>query len=119
MRGRISHLIRPASFRPYTSLLRIHPYTWRQSAGAVARISFVARYDCQSLEQTMPDTFLNFINGQWVTSRSGRTFENLNPADRDDIVGAFPLSDGADVEDAAHAASDAFRHWRLMPAPKR
>jgi hypothetical protein len=25
--------------------------------------------------------FKNFIGGEWVESRTGRTFENLNPAD--------------------------------------
>ena len=29
----------------------------------------------------------NFIGGEWVTSSSGKTFENRNPADRDDLVG--------------------------------
>ena len=36
-----------------------------------------------------PKTYNNLINGEWVPSRSGQTFENLNPADTRDVVGLF------------------------------
>src|ERR1039458_7118153 len=38
---------------------------------------------------TRPKTkvFKNFIGGEWVESRTGRTFENLNPADTREVVG--------------------------------
>jgi aldehyde dehydrogenase (NAD+) len=61
----------------------------------------------------------NFINGEWVESKSGQTFENVNPADTDDVVGVFQKSNAADVDDAMNAAAEAFKSWRLMPAPKR
>lgn len=64
-------------------------------------------------------TFHNYINGAWVPSASGSFFENVNPADSSDVIGHFPLSDQADVDAAVHAASVAYRTWRLMPAPKR
>lgn len=63
--------------------------------------------------------FRNYINGEWRTSRAGTTFENRNPADSDDLIGTFPLSNADDVADAAQAAHDAFDAWRLTPAPKR
>src|SRR5437899_2273248 len=31
----------------------------------------------------------NFIDGAWVASASGKTFENRNPADTDDLIGVF------------------------------
>jgi acyl-CoA reductase-like NAD-dependent aldehyde dehydrogenase len=31
----------------------------------------------------------NFIDGEWVDSRSGATFENLNPANRNEVLGRF------------------------------
>jgi len=67
----------------------------------------------------MPTKFQNFINGKWVNARSGKTFENRNPANWDEVVGLFPLSDTADVEAAVKAAREAFDSWRLVPAPKR
>src|SRR6185312_7835090 len=66
----------------------------------------------------MPETFANLIGGRWVPARSGRTFSNLNPA-TGAVLGQFPDSDSADVADAVAAASEAFRTWRLVPAPKR
>ncbi len=62
---------------------------------------------------------LNYIAGQWVHSRSGRTFRNLNPADTRDCVGEFPLSSAEDVALAVEAAAEAYRSWRLVPAPQR
>ncbi|MCD6249990.1 MAG: aldehyde dehydrogenase family protein [candidate division Zixibacteria bacterium] len=63
--------------------------------------------------------FKNFINGEWVESKSGETFENRNPADTDDLVGVFQKSNADDVKDAVDAASEAYKKWRLVPAPKR
>jgi len=67
----------------------------------------------------MAEQFKNYINGQWVEPRSEATFSNVNPANTDDVIGTFPESNEADVELAAKAASEAFKEWRLMPAPKR
>ena len=64
-------------------------------------------------------SFLNFIDGAWVPARSGRTFENRNPADRDDLIGLFQDSSREDVEAAVEAAARAYCSWRLVPAPKR
>jgi acyl-CoA reductase-like NAD-dependent aldehyde dehydrogenase len=64
-------------------------------------------------------TYKNLIGGQWVAARSGKTFENLNPADTREVVGIFQASDAGDVADAVEAAARAFETWRLVPAPKR
>src|SRR3989304_4644972 len=65
------------------------------------------------------ETFKNYINGQWVASRSGQTFENRNPANTDDVVGVFQKSTVDDVKAAIEAAAEAYKEWRLVPAPKR
>ncbi len=62
--------------------------------------------------------FKNFINGQWVPSRSGKTFESFNPATGASI-GHVPLSNADDATDAVNAAQTAFEKWRKYPAPKR
>lgn len=61
----------------------------------------------------------NYIDGKWVDSATGRTFNNLNPADASDVIGTFPLSSADDVAAAVDAASAAYKAWRLLPAPKR
>lgn len=63
--------------------------------------------------------FRNYIAGQWVRSSSGATFENRNPANRNEILGVFQRSTAKDAEQAIRAAAEAFARWRLMPAPRR
>lgn len=63
--------------------------------------------------------YRNFIGGQWVESRTGKTFENRNPASTDELIGVFQKSNHRDVEDALGAAREAYKSWRLFPAPKR
>ena len=64
-------------------------------------------------------TYQNYIGGKWVPSESGEVFENINPADTDDVIGRFPLSTSDDVNAAVNAAQGAFDGWRRLPAPKR
>ncbi|MBI5267200.1 MAG: aldehyde dehydrogenase family protein [candidate division Zixibacteria bacterium] len=63
--------------------------------------------------------FKNYINGQWVESESGQTFENRNPANTDELIGLFQKSTPGDVKRAIDAAAEAYKSWRLYPAPKR
>ncbi len=65
------------------------------------------------------ETQHNFIGGRWVPAASGQTFEDRNPADRDDLVGLFPKSDKRDVDTAVAAARKAFPGWKNTPAPRR
>ena len=66
----------------------------------------------------MSEKFLNYIGGQWVPAKSGRTFANTNPATGAHL-GDFPESDADDVAAAVAAARAAMRAWQLTPAPKR
>jgi alpha-ketoglutaric semialdehyde dehydrogenase len=63
--------------------------------------------------------FKNFIDGEWVASRSGKSYLNRNPANTDEIIGEFPFSTQADVDAAVESARKAYATWRLVPAPKR
>ncbi len=67
----------------------------------------------------MAQQYENFIGGKWLASKSGKTFENRNPANTDDLIGLFPASTAEDVDAAVAAAKNAFAAWRLVPAPKR
>ena len=67
----------------------------------------------------MAQKFQNFIGGKWVDAKSGRSYENRNPARWDEVVGVFPQSGKEDVDEAVKAARVAYEKWRLVPAPKR
>ncbi|MCX7791019.1 MAG: aldehyde dehydrogenase family protein, partial [Chloroflexaceae bacterium] len=63
--------------------------------------------------------FKNFIGGEFVASRSGKTYERRNPADQREVVGIFQDSNADDVNDAVAAAKAAYPAWRRVPAPRR
>jgi aldehyde dehydrogenase (NAD+) len=70
-------------------------------------------------KRTTVKTYHNFIGGEWVRSSSGEWFENVNPADSNDIVGRFPRSTPEDMNAAVEAAVSAADKWRKTPAPRR
>jgi alpha-ketoglutaric semialdehyde dehydrogenase len=61
----------------------------------------------------------NYVAGEWKASSSGRTFQDLNPANRTEIIGTFPRSGVGDVEAAVNAARAHYPRWRKVPAPRR
>ena len=63
--------------------------------------------------------YKNFIGGEWVAPKHGKTLENRNPANTDEVIGVFPASSIEDVDAAVAAAKKAHQTWRLTPAPKR
>src|ERR671918_265577 len=67
----------------------------------------------------MGQDFGNFIGGAWVDSAAGDTFENLNPADRREVIGTFARSGAEDVDRAVRAAAAAYPEWMRTPAPER
>lgn len=68
----------------------------------------------------MPEQFHNYINGEWVPAFSGgRTFTSINPANKEDVIGAFAASDREDAKRAIQAAHAALPSWRAMSAPMR
>ena len=66
-----------------------------------------------------PRVYSNFIDGEWVAAASGRTFENVNPANRSELIGLFQKSSVQDVDAAVSAAKGAYKSWRNTPPPKR
>ncbi len=61
----------------------------------------------------------NYINGEWVESRSHDVIVDLNPADTSDVIGKFQQSTVEDARAAIEAAKAAFPKWRAVPAPER
>ncbi len=61
----------------------------------------------------------NYINGEWVESKSAKIVERRNPAKTDEVVARIPLSTRQEMKEAIVAAKSAFPAWREMPAPNR
>lgn len=54
----------------------------------------------------------NYVNGEWG-STSG-TFDSLNPANNQEIVGKAPISSATDANAAVAAAKHAYESWREL-----
>ncbi len=63
--------------------------------------------------------YKNFVNGERVFSKTGKTFLDVNPADRRDVIGRMQRSGPADIDRAVKAAKEALSGWKATPAPKR
>lgn len=58
------------------------------------------------------------IGGEWRAAGDTGTLNVLNPASGA-VIGQVARATSSDIEDAAHAAAEGFRAWRLVPAVKR
>jgi len=67
----------------------------------------------------MTATFTNFIGGRWMASRTGRTFQNENPAAKGSNLGFFQSSGPEDIDEAIAEADAAFRSWRRTSVTER
>src|SRR5437867_9310200 len=65
------------------------------------------------------DTYRNFINGKWIESNSSKAVNNINPANREDIIGTNRQATRDEARAAVEAAAEAFHSWRRTPAPAR
>lgn len=63
-------------------------------------------------------TCRNFINGKWLDNTDNR-LQSINPASKNEIVATFPRSTYEDVNSSVIAARNAYKNWRLVPAPAR
>ncbi len=61
---------------------------------------------------------LNYINGQWVESKTAETLEVINPATAE-LLARTPLGRREEVEAAASAAAQAYPDWRRTPVQDR
>ena len=57
-------------------------------------------------------------HGDWIANPSGRELESISPATGEPIA-KVKLAGPADYEAVMSRATDAFREWRMIPAPKR
>lgn len=59
-----------------------------------------------------------FINGEWIESSDGETFDDINPATLEPIA-KLQKASVDDVQHAVESAEEAFDSWSCTPAPLR
>jgi aldehyde dehydrogenase (NAD+) len=67
----------------------------------------------------MNSTYLNYINGEWVSSSNGEVLASTNPANPSMTNGCFQRSTKEDVDKAALAAKNALKLWKKKSAIER
>lgn len=63
--------------------------------------------------------YSNYIGGEWKAPTTGQYFQNINPANREDVIGEYPLSSAEDVAIAAESCQKAFKGWSRLLANER
>ncbi|MEO8397143.1 MAG: aldehyde dehydrogenase family protein, partial [Chloroflexota bacterium] len=64
----------------------------------------------------MAELVRNYIGGRWT--ETGRTFETRNPA-TEALIATVAQAGTSEVDAAVKAAKQAYKDWRLVPAPRR
>ncbi|MEN1967922.1 CoA-acylating methylmalonate-semialdehyde dehydrogenase [Lentibacillus sp. N15] len=70
------------------------------------------------MTQTVVKTLKNYINGEWVESKSDKTEPVYNPA-TGEIIAYTPISTPEEVDQAVTVANEAFQTWKELAVPKR
>ncbi len=60
----------------------------------------------------------NYINGQWVESKTSRWLEVRNPA-KDEVIALCPETTKEEIDRTVKAAQEVFWSWRITPPPRR
>ncbi|WP_028389905.1 methylmalonate-semialdehyde dehydrogenase [Bacillus cihuensis] len=60
----------------------------------------------------------NYINGEWVESKTAQYEDVYNPATKE-VIAQVPLSTKEDIEYAAQVAKKAFEKWSKVAVPRR
>ena len=60
----------------------------------------------------------NYINGQWVESKTSQWLEVRNPA-KDEVIALCPETTKEEIDRTVRAAQEAFWNWRIAPPPRR
>jgi len=58
--------------------------------------------------------FQNYINGEWLSSKSGELIDSISPANRFEVVGQIQASTIDEVEIAVQAGTEAKKAWRKL-----
>ena len=66
----------------------------------------------------MLDVYKNYINGDFISSDSKRTFASINPS-KNKAIGYFQESNKKDLDNAVKSAWKGYKLWSNIPAPKR
>jgi alpha-ketoglutaric semialdehyde dehydrogenase len=65
------------------------------------------------------NTYLNFINGEWIEASTHQVDTSINPANKDEVVGYVQKSGTEDLDRAVDSAKQASNQWKKLDGPSR
>jgi malonate-semialdehyde dehydrogenase (acetylating)/methylmalonate-semialdehyde dehydrogenase len=68
----------------------------------------------KALETKEIPVIRNYVNGEWIASKSTKTLDIVNPATAETIA-RVPMSTKAEVDEAIQYAKEAYEEWRETP----
>lgn len=68
---------------------------------------------------TKVNTYLNFINGEWIEASTHQVDTSINPANKDEVVGYVQKSGTEDLDRAVDSAKQASNQWKKLDGPSR
>lgn len=72
----------------------------------------------ETADRTDVRQILSYISGEYVAGSTGKTWPSINPA-TGELLGQTSIAGKPEVDRAVAAAKEAFKQWRLVPAPRR
>jgi alpha-ketoglutaric semialdehyde dehydrogenase len=69
--------------------------------------------------KTAAKTYLNYVNGEWLSSATNDVDASVNPADKNEVVGYIQRSSREDLDKAVMAAQQAKKNWRKLSGAAR
>ena len=64
--------------------------------------------------EAQAEVIKNYVNGEWVASKSTKTLDVVNPATTE-VLARVPMSTKEEVDEAIRYAKEAFEEWRETP----
>ena len=68
----------------------------------------------KTVEKREIPTIRNYVNGEWIASKSTKTLDIVNPATTE-VMARVPMSTKEEVEEAIRYAKEAYEEWKETP----
>lgn len=65
------------------------------------------------------NTYLNFVNGEWIEATTHQVDSSINPANKNEVVGYVQKSGEEDLDRAVDSAKQASNQWKKLDGPSR
>ncbi|WP_261133499.1 alpha-ketoglutaric semialdehyde dehydrogenase GucD [Bacillus sp. Marseille-Q3570] len=69
--------------------------------------------------ETIVKDYLNYVDGEWISTKTNKSEKSYNPANTSEIVGTYQLSCEEDVDKAVEATKQAGRGWKKLTGAQR